>query len=272
MGRQLFQSAEHTVTHARWRRLPAMKTSLAMSFGTLVTFVCWIYWDPVFDDVLDTFDEANYRHWLSWDGWLSDYLLGVRLVAFACLSLFGVGSTLFAIAGFSLGRREDRSLRSLFLFVVAIALWLLLLTRYDDLDWLAFRGRIRRAMPLFKKDAVMLLATPSTTDGTLQTGGAYELDESLSANGSRCLWIVEPEQLLPTRPNRYKLVECVTQSADGQLSFALLCSERICGMCWLKYRPDDSPPPLPSPDHRSERCIRLEQRWFLVYWAADTVK
>src|SRR5262245_27371167 len=75
-------SGEAMAQPDRWaaRRLPPLRASVAISISTVATFVCWIYWDPAFADVLDTLKD-NYWWWFSSDGWSADGPIGMRLVA-----------------------------------------------------------------------------------------------------------------------------------------------------------------------------------------------
>jgi len=241
-------------------------SSLGFSCGIAFLFVFWIYWDPAFGDVLDTLRD-NYWWWFSSDGWAEDSLLGVRLIVFAFLALCASCSALFIVVALCFGRPQDSSLKSLFFLIAVAAVWLLLFIRYDDLDWLAFQGRVRRAIPTLKKDVALLRADPSTVSGTLPYSGSYEYDHSFPIEGrSRCLWIVEPDDLSLTRHHDGRPIECITEWKDGSIRFATRYEGRTRGGCFIEFRPDGSLPHPKYPDQPPEYCIQLEPGWFLIYW------
>jgi len=257
----------------RHLRLPSLRASLLLSIGTAITFVFWLYWDPAFADVLTALkDKDNYWWWFSSDGWSADCFLGIRLVTFVLLTLCAIGATLLIVAGLCIGKRQDRSLQSLFLVVAAAGIWVLLLVRYDDLNWLAVQGRIHRMLPKLKEDVAVLLANPSTLSGTLPFSGAYEdCKDSRSANPKRCLYIIALEELErfgATRDHSLHPIDCITEGKDGSVRFALRYHDGTHGALSVQHRPDDN---LPHAEvgQPTEHLIQLEPHWFLTYWILE---
>ncbi|MEX2141454.1 MAG: hypothetical protein WD894_19465 [Pirellulales bacterium] len=256
----------------RLLRLPSFGVALGASVAALLAFAIWMFVDASFLVMLDVvrIDLGLEKHpgvdmsdVYAWDQ------LGSRLVLFAVLVGIGVLTTLLVFYRILFGRRQSRSLRSLFLAVALVGLWLALGVSHERLESAALQWRLGRAVQGLKQDAAILTANWPTTEGVLPYLGQYVVADAY-------LLLVEWPQ-----NDHYSMREivgpCISRSPNGALRVDFLPDK-------IEYHPNGGKPTsfmeLPN-DNRGfpndgldtryvlESYVELEPNWFLVSYLPD---
>jgi hypothetical protein len=235
----------------RLLRLPSFGIALGASVAALLAFAVWAFVDASFPVTLEIvrIDLRLQEHpgldMTETHGWDE---LGPRLLLFATLAAVGALATLLVFYRILFGSRQGRSLRSLFLAVALVGLWLTLSLSREKLESAGFQWRLHRAAKGLKQDAAILLAEWPMRDGVLPYSGPY------TAEGRKLV--------VPWSPSKYpmnlKVGPFIGQRGDNQLIFFLF-PDRI------EYYPEGRQPgPATGPKLLFETYIEIEPNWYFV--------
>ena len=234
-------------------RLPSFGVALFMSLAALLGFAVWMFVDASFDVTLEVvrIDLGLQEHpgvdmsdTHAWDQ------LGSRLVLFAVLAGIGVLSTLLVFYRIVFGRLQGRSLRSLFLAVALVGLWLTLGISHKKLESAGFQWRLRSAVQGLKQDAEILVANWPTTNGELPYSGAYTVE----AENPHFIFLRSEMELYSTKE---RVGPFVTRTDNGAILFDYIADK-------VEFHPTGS-----KPSEYTQVVWENGQEAFRMRWIVD---
>jgi hypothetical protein len=265
---------------ARLLRLPSFGVALTVSLSVLVAFAVWMFVDASFPITAEVaaidvkLQEDPGMDMAEMHGWNE---LGPRLMLFASLASVGLLSTLLLFYRSVFGSRQGRSIRSLFVVVALVGLWLAIGLSHESIESAGFRWRMHRTVQGLKQDAQILSTAWPTTDGVLPYLGQYTVDD-------------ENPQFIVLRSERviYSAAEgigpFVIRTENGAIMFNYMCDN--CGK--IEFHPNGDKPAnytqiVWEEGHQVFRMmwivdevIELEPNWYYVTylpeWAQDAGK
>lgn len=255
-----------------WFWPPSFAGAYTWSLAMMLLLVVWVFLDASFrwipnivgrDLQLQFLNDAELRLMHEWQAY------GPRLLIFAVLMVVAIASTLTVFVNLVIGRKRDRSIRSMLLATALVALWLGFFAAQQQLSEIAFRHRILRRLPAMKSAADRLandwpseaVHLPGLGDYTLHNGKL--LSNALPRNGSIS----------------HEVVFHIKRGKNGDLTFTLISSYPTHDC--VEYRRSGSQPvsrrepapdwpahPLGRPEHMVTRnivsCHELDECWYLV--------
>ena len=244
-----------------------------LSLAMMLLLVVWIFLDASFrwiphivgrDLQLQFLSDPELRLMHEWQ------VYGLRLLIFAVLMVVAIASTLTVFAQLVIGRKRDRSIRSMLLATALVALWLGFFAAQPQLSEIAFRQRILRHLPAMKSAADRLANDWPSETVHLPGLGDYTLH-----NGKLV------SSILPLNRSIFReVVFHIRRMKNGDLTFTIIssypthdCAEyRRSGSRPVSRRepaPDGWPARPPGrPEHMVTRnivsCNELDECWYLV--------